>query len=74
MEAVASTLLVMEEQVAPEEVVVADAKMLILLVLVELVDYLMVEMVLQHRPVILEITKAVMEQVAPEAVEAVEAP
>ena len=70
MEAVASTLLVMEEQVAPEEVVVADAKMLILLVLVELVDYLMVEMVLQHRPVILEITKAVMEQVAPEAVEA----
>ena len=70
----ASTLLVMEEQVAPEEVVVADAKMLILLVLVELVDYLMVEMVLQHRPVILEITKAVMEQVAPEAVEAVEAP
>ena len=74
MEAVASTLLVMEEQVAPEAVVVADAKVLILLVLVELVDYLMVEMVLQHRPVILEITKAVMEQVAPEAVEAVEAP
>ena len=74
MEAVASTLLVMEEQVAPEAVVVADAKMLILVVLEVLVDYLMVEMVLQHRPVILEITKAVMEQVAPEVVVVVVAP
>ena len=74
MVAVASTVAVMEEQVAPEAVVVADAKMLILLVLVELVDYLMVEMVLQHRPVILEITKAVMVEIAPEAAVAVAAP
>ena len=74
MEAVASTLLVMEEQVAPEEVVVADAKMLILLVLVELVDYLMAKMELKHRPVILEITKAVMVEIAPEAAVAVAAP
>ena len=74
MAAVASTLVVMEEQAAPEVVAVVDVKMLILLVLVELVDYLMVEMVSKHRPVILEIIKVDMEQVAPEVVEAVVAP
>tara|TARA_R100000081_G_scaffold57323_1_gene28287 strand:- start:54 stop:278 length:225 start_codon:yes stop_codon:yes gene_type:complete len=72
--AVASTLVVMEEQVAPEAVVVVDANILILLVLVELVDYLMVEMELKHPLLILETTKVEMEQVAPEVAEAVEAP
>ena len=70
----ASTLVVMEEQVAPEAVVVVDANILILLVLVELVDYLMVEMELKHPLLILETTKVEMEQVAPEVAEAVEAP
>ncbi len=74
MVAAASTVPVMEEQVAPEAVVVADVKMLILLVLVELVDYLMAKMVSKHRPVILEITKAVMVEIAPEAAVAVAAP
>jgi hypothetical protein len=64
----------MEEQVAPEAVVVVDANILILLVLVELVDYLMVEMELKHPLLILETTKVEMEQVAPEVAEAVEAP
>ena len=74
MVAVASTVAVMEEQVAPEAVVVVDANILILLVLVELVDYLMVEMELKHPLLILETTKVEMEQVAPEVAEAVEAP
>ena len=74
MVAVPSTVAVMEEQVAPEAVVVADAKMLILLALVELVDYLMAKMVSKHRLLILEQTKVDMVEITPEAVEAVVAP
>jgi hypothetical protein len=74
VEAAASTVAVMEEQVAPEAVVVADAKMLILLVLVELVDYLMVKMVSKHRLLILEQTKVDMVEITPEAAVAVGAP
>ena len=72
--AVPSTVAVMEEQVAPEAVVVVDAKMLILLALVELVDYLMVKMVSKHRLLILEQTKVDMVEIAPEAEVAVAAP
>ena len=70
----ASTVVVMEEQVEPEAVAVVDVKILILLVLEALVDYLMGEMVSQHRPLILEITKVVLEELTPEAVEVVAAP
>ena len=70
----ASTLVVMEEQVAPEAVAVVDVKVLLLVVLEALVVYLMVEMELKHQVLTLEITKVDMEQVAPEVVEAVEAP
>ena len=72
--AVASTLAVMEEQVAPEAVAVVVVNPAILVVLVALVDYLMGQMVSQHRPVILEITKVDMEQITPEVVEVAEAP
>ena len=60
--AVVSTLMVMVEQVALEAVAVVQRKMLILLVLVALVDYLLVEMVSNHLVLILEIIKVEMEQ------------
>tara|TARA_Y100000004_G_scaffold73033_1_gene82008 strand:- start:99 stop:323 length:225 start_codon:yes stop_codon:yes gene_type:complete len=74
VEAVASTLVVMEEQVAPEAVAVVDVKVLILLVLVALVVYLMVKTEPQHRVLTLEITKVEMEQITPEVVVEVVAP
>tara|TARA_R100000030_G_scaffold24698_1_gene17937 strand:- start:94 stop:303 length:210 start_codon:yes stop_codon:yes gene_type:complete len=67
---VVSTLVVMEEQVAPEVVEVVVLNHLILSVLVELVDYLMVKMEFLDLVVI----KVDMEQVAPEVVAVVEAP
>jgi len=72
--AVASTVAVMVEQVALEAVAVVEHKMLILLVLEALVDYLMVQMVLKHLLLILETTKVEMEQVAPEVVVVAVAP
>jgi len=71
---VASTVAVMVEQVALEAVAVVEHKMLILLVLEALVDYLMVQMVLKHLLLILETTKVEMEQVAPEVVVVAVAP
>ena len=74
MVAVASTVAVMEEQVAPEAVVVVVVNPVILVVLEALVDYLMVEMEPQHQDLIQEITKVEMEQITPEVVVVVVAP
>jgi hypothetical protein len=64
----------MEEQVAPEAVVVVVVNPVILVVLEALVDYLMVEMEPQHQDLIQEITKVEMEQITPEVVVVVVAP
>ena len=72
--AVASTLAVMEEQVAPEVVAVVVVNPAILVVLEALVDYLMVKMEPQHQDLIQEITKVEMEQITPEVVVVVVAP
>ncbi len=74
MEAVASTLVVMEEQVAPEVVAVVEQKMLITAVLVALVEYMLVVMVLKHRLLTLEQTEVDQVPPTPEAVEVEEAP
>ncbi len=70
----ASTVVVMEEQVAPEAVAAVEQKVLIAAVLEALVDYLMVKMEPQHQDLILEIIKVDMEELVPEAVVAVVAP
>jgi hypothetical protein len=69
--AVASTLVVMEEQVAPVVAVVVDVKILTLVVLAALVDYLMAKMDKKHHHLTLEITKVDTVEIAPEAVVAV---
>ena len=74
MVAAASTVAVMEEQVAPEVVAVVVVNPDILVVLEALVDYLMVKMEPQHQDLIQEITKVEMEQITPEVVVVVVAP
>ena len=72
--AVASTVVVMEEQVAPVVAVVVDVKILTPAVLAAQVDYLMAKMDKKHQLPTLEITKVDTVEIAPEAVVAVAAP